>query len=192
MRFPHPLTLLLGAVIIAAALTWILPAGEFERAEHPETGREVVVAGSYHRVERAPVGPFDTIVALPRGMIEAADVIFLVFLVGGAFMVIDRTGAFQAGLDRLVRRARRMLPRSAGRCGRARGRVVVDGVRRRGGAACAACETHRAPAPEGEREREEYRAVRGAREQLDVGDALRDADLEGIDGAEGGTHGGGA
>ncbi|HUF13709.1 MAG TPA: hypothetical protein VMN78_11455 [Longimicrobiales bacterium] len=103
MRFPHPLTLLLGAVVIAAALTWILPAGEFERSEHPETGREIVVAGSYHRVERAPVGPFDAIVALPRGMIEAADVIFLVFLVGGAFMVVDRTGAFQAGLDRLVR-----------------------------------------------------------------------------------------
>ncbi|HUF11718.1 MAG TPA: Na+/H+ antiporter NhaC family protein [Longimicrobiales bacterium] len=103
MRFPHPLTLLLGAVIIAAVLTWVLPAGEFERAEHPETGREIVVAGSYHRVEADPVGPFEAIVALPRGMIEAADVIFLVFLVGGAFMVIDRTGAFQAGLDRLVR-----------------------------------------------------------------------------------------
>lgn len=103
MRFPHPLTLLLAAVAIAAVLTWILPAGEFVRVEHPETGREVVQPGSYHAVEGDPVGPFEALVALPRGMIEAADVIFLVFLVGGAFMVIDRTGAFQTGLDRLVR-----------------------------------------------------------------------------------------
>lgn len=103
MRFPHPLTLLLGAVVIAAVLTWILPGGEFERIEHPETGREVVVAGSYHRVDAEPVGPFDAIIALPRGMVEAGEVIFLVFLVGGAFMVIDRTGAFRAGLDRVVR-----------------------------------------------------------------------------------------
>lgn len=102
-KFPHPLTLMLGAVAIAAVLTWVLPAGEFERVEDPATGREVVVAGSYHRVEADPVGPFDAIVALPRGLIEAADVIFTVFLIGGAFTVIDRTGAFRAAFERLIR-----------------------------------------------------------------------------------------
>ena len=102
MRFPHPLNLLLAAVAIAAVLTWILPAGRFERVEDPETGREVVVAGSYEHVERSPVGPFDALVALPRGMIEAADVIFTVFLLGGAFFVIDRTGTFRAAFERLI------------------------------------------------------------------------------------------
>ena len=103
MKFPHPLTLLLGAVVIAAVLTWVLPAGEFDRVEDPATGREVVVAGSYHRVDADPVGPFAAMVALPRGLIEAADVIFTVFLIGGAFTVIDRTGAFRAAFERLVR-----------------------------------------------------------------------------------------
>lgn len=103
MRFPHPLALMLGAVAIAALLTWVLPAGEFDREPHAETGREVVVSGSYHSVEGDRVGPFEALVALPRGMVEAAEVIFTVFLVGGAFTVVDRTGAFRAALERLVR-----------------------------------------------------------------------------------------
>ncbi|HEX6589854.1 MAG TPA: SLC13 family permease [Longimicrobiales bacterium] len=103
MKFPHPLVLMLGAVAIATALTWMLPAGEFDRTEDPATGREVVVPGSYERVDAEPVGLFDAIVALPRGLIEAADVIFTVFLIGGAFTVIDRTGAFRAAFERLIR-----------------------------------------------------------------------------------------
>ena len=89
-RLPHPLILLTVCVAIAAALTWILPAGEFERREDPDTHRTVVVAGTYHAVPRAPVGPFAAVVAIPRGFIEAGDVIVLVLLVGGAWFVVDR------------------------------------------------------------------------------------------------------
>ena len=111
-RLPHPLILLLIGVAVAAALTWILPAGEFERRDDPVTHRSVVVAGTYHAVPRAPVGPFAAIVAIPRGFVEAADVIAVVLFVGGAWVVVDRigllgrlvgwlVGAFrQRGLDR--------------------------------------------------------------------------------------------
>lgn len=101
-RFPHPLALLTACILLAAALTWVLPPGEFQRVEDAETGRTIVVAGTYAPVERAPVGPFAAIVAIPRGMIDAADVVFLVMLVGGAFVVIDRTGALRRGIDRLA------------------------------------------------------------------------------------------
>ena len=50
-RLPHPLILLLAAVVLAAVLTWILPAGSFDRRDDPATGRRVVVAGTYHPVE---------------------------------------------------------------------------------------------------------------------------------------------
>jgi uncharacterized ion transporter superfamily protein YfcC len=92
LRFPHPLTLLVGCVFIAAALTWVLPAGRFERREDPATGRSVVVAGTYTRVEARPVGPFEAVVAIPKGIVDAASVIGLVFLIGAAFTVIERTG----------------------------------------------------------------------------------------------------
>ncbi|HEU4559980.1 MAG TPA: hypothetical protein VFS20_19175 [Longimicrobium sp.] len=103
VRFPHPLILLVGGVLLAALLTWILPAGEYTRTRDPVTGRDVVVAGTYHTVAAQPVGPFDALVAIPQGMVEAADVIFFVFLVGGAFAVVERTGALTRGMNGLLR-----------------------------------------------------------------------------------------
>ena len=103
---PHPLVLLAGCVILAAAASYVLPAGQFDRSEDEATGRSVVVAGTYHAVERAPVNLFDAMVALPRGMAEAAEVIFLVFLIGGAFTVVDETGALRRGVTSLVRTLR--------------------------------------------------------------------------------------
>ena len=103
-RFPHPLTLLVGCLLLAALLTHLLPAGRFERREDPVTGRTVVVAGTYAPAEPAPVSAFRALVAIPRGMADAAGVIFYVFLVGGAFAVVERTGALARMVDWLVTR----------------------------------------------------------------------------------------
>ncbi|HET7462632.1 MAG TPA: hypothetical protein VFJ82_15365 [Longimicrobium sp.] len=103
IRFPHPLILLVAGVLLAALLTWVLPAGEYQRTHDPATDRDVVVAGTYHAVTPAPVGPFDALVAIPQGMVEAGDVIFFVFLVGGAFAVVEATGALTRGMDGLLR-----------------------------------------------------------------------------------------
>lgn len=104
LRFPHPLTLLVGCVFLAAALTYLLPAGQYQRRDDPVSGRKVVVAGTYRRVPPSPVGPFPAFVAIPRGMASAGSVIFLVFMAGGAFTVVDRTGALRAMIHWLVRR----------------------------------------------------------------------------------------
>lgn len=104
MRFPHPLVLLVACLLGAAALSHLLPAGQFDRRDDPATGRSVVVAGTYHRVPPAPVSAFDAIVAIPRGMADAAAVVFYVFLVGGAFAVVERTGASTRLIQRLVAR----------------------------------------------------------------------------------------
>lgn len=68
------------------------------------TGRDVVVAGTYHHVDRQPVGPFEALVAIPKGLAAAGSVVFLVFLVGGAFTVVDETGALRQAVGWLVRR----------------------------------------------------------------------------------------
>ncbi len=93
MRFPHPLVLLLGCIALATLATHLLPAGEFSRRDDPVTGRSVVVAGTYHAVPPTPVGAFEAVVAIPRGMADAGAVIFYVFIVGGAFGAVERTGA---------------------------------------------------------------------------------------------------
>src|SRR5688500_2943964 len=102
--FPHPLTLLIGCVLLAAALTWVLPAGQYQRREDPATGRNVVVAGTYARLAPQPVGPFEAVTAIPKGIVDAASVIALVFLIGGGFTVVERTGTFLRLVNGLVRR----------------------------------------------------------------------------------------
>jgi len=103
-RFPHPLTLLVGAVLVAALASHLLPAGEYDRRDDPASGRRVVVPGTYHVVPPRPVSTFQALVAIPRGLGDAAPVIFFVFLIGGAFTVVDETGALRQGVDWLVRR----------------------------------------------------------------------------------------
>ena len=106
LRMPHPFVLLVGCIVIATILSYVLPAGEYERRADPATGRNVVVAGSYHPVPPRPVGPFEMLIAVPKGMIDAGSVVFLIFLAGGAFSVIDRTGAFQSAVHWLADRFR--------------------------------------------------------------------------------------
>jgi uncharacterized ion transporter superfamily protein YfcC len=104
LSFPHPLTLLTAGILAAAFASHFLSAGQYERRSDPVTGREVVVAGTYHHVDSRPVGPFAALVAIPKGLAAAGSVIFLVFLVGGAFTVVDETGALRQAVGWLVRR----------------------------------------------------------------------------------------
>jgi uncharacterized ion transporter superfamily protein YfcC len=107
LELPHPLILLLACVAAAAALTWVLPAGAFDRRDDPATGRRVVVAGTYHPVPRAPVGPLAAAIAVPRGFVASADVIAVVLFVGGAWVVVDRLGTLPALVAVLVARFKR-------------------------------------------------------------------------------------
>jgi uncharacterized ion transporter superfamily protein YfcC len=106
-QFPHPLVLLTGCILLAAICSYLLPAGQFDRRDDALTGRPVVVAGTYHHVPQRPVGPFEAFVAIPKGLADAASVVFLVFLVGGAFTVVDETGALRQAVGWLVRRLQR-------------------------------------------------------------------------------------
>lgn len=106
IRFPHPLVLLVGFILLACLLSYVLPAGVFERRPDAATGRDVVVAGSYHRVPASPVSLWQALVDIPKGLFDAGSVIFLVFLAGGAFTVVDHTGALRHGVDWLLARFR--------------------------------------------------------------------------------------
>lgn len=103
-RFPHPLVLLTLCIFLVAGLSYLIPAGEFDRKTDPKTNREVVVAGTYHTTPPAPVNFWQAVLSIPRGMQDAASVIFLVFISGAAFGLVDQTGALRWGATRLVSR----------------------------------------------------------------------------------------
>lgn len=100
--FPHPLAILLFFIAGAAILTHVIPAGEYDRVLDNNTGREVVVANSYNQIESKPVSITETLVKIPEGIVFGADIVVLILIIGGAFVVIDKTGAFNEGLSSLI------------------------------------------------------------------------------------------
>ena len=86
----HVYVLLFAMCIVVALLTYVIPAGSYER--ETVDGQTIVVAGSYQLEERDPIGIFDLFNSVAKGWSQSASIIFLVFMVGGAIKVIEDTG----------------------------------------------------------------------------------------------------
>ena len=106
-RVPDSLVLIFGLIVLAQLASYLLPPGEYAR-----DGRQVV-EGTYHAVEADPLPPFTFLTAIPKGMAEAQDIIFFVFVVGGVISVVRATGAIDAfigsAIDRLAAKPGRLV-----------------------------------------------------------------------------------
>lgn len=107
-KMPDTIVLVFYMVLTAAALTWVVPSGEYVREWVEVDGqmKEVVVDDSFHYVERAPQ-LFSVFFALMKGFVDKADIIVFVLIVGGAFWILNGTGAIDRGVKAFVRRLRR-------------------------------------------------------------------------------------
>ena len=123
LRVPHVFPLLMGVILFCSLLTYVLPSGTYERAErqYGELTRTVVVPGTYRELPKyvslkgvligderegfaGPTSVLDFLAAVPRGMESAADIIFFIFVVGGVFGILTRTGAISAMIQSLITR----------------------------------------------------------------------------------------
>jgi uncharacterized ion transporter superfamily protein YfcC len=102
LKVPNTYVLIFGFVILAAILTYILPAGEYDMITDAVTGKSLIDPLSFHFVERNPTTLLNVLMSIPNGMVKSADIIFLIFIVGGAFQVIDDTGALRISISTLV------------------------------------------------------------------------------------------
>ncbi len=102
--FPHSYVIIVSLIIIAAALTWIIPSGEFDRVHIEGSKKMVVVADSFKYLDSSPVNLFEIPYKIMFGLKKYADIIFLVIIVGGAFNIIIQTGMFQAFADKLTKK----------------------------------------------------------------------------------------
>ena len=67
----------------------------------------MVESGTYHRLEGeefVTLQPAAFLTALPEGLAEAQDIIFLIFLVGGVIALLRESGAIDAFLHGAVKR----------------------------------------------------------------------------------------
>lgn len=101
-RIPHAVTILFIIIVFMTLLTYLLPAGNYERVE--VDGRNRVVPGSYETVSSTPVGLFDMFRALPLGFAEAVEIIFIVLAGGIMFGMMEKTMAVENSIGTLVRK----------------------------------------------------------------------------------------
>ena len=94
ITLPHIYILLFSIIVVCTILTWVLPAGEFDRVVNEATGRTVAVAGTFHTVEQSPVGIFQMFQAIYNGMCDAGSVTFFVFISYASINIIISSGAF--------------------------------------------------------------------------------------------------
>jgi uncharacterized ion transporter superfamily protein YfcC len=108
-RFPSAFTILFALIVLVAALTWIIPAGQYEREASEALGKDVPIAGTFAPTDAAPQGIFDVILAPIAGFYDpveyvarAIDVSLFVLIIGGFIGVVTATGAIDAGIARAM------------------------------------------------------------------------------------------
>ncbi len=89
-------------IMLATIATWVVPAGVYDRVLDPATNRQVVVAGSFHSVPQAPVGPWEMFKLLQKGFIDANVIILFILVVGGTFGLLAQTGSITALIAKAV------------------------------------------------------------------------------------------
>jgi uncharacterized ion transporter superfamily protein YfcC len=106
MRFPHVFSFLFLTVLVIFVLTWIIPAGEFER-ERVQVGGAAQVrvkAGTYHEVPPAPQMPWQIFLALEAGFSQSGGMIFMVFFCGAAIYILEKTGTVRVVFQRVLKK----------------------------------------------------------------------------------------
>lgn len=115
-RMPHPIVMMLLIILVAMGLTYTLDSGEFQRNGH------LVIPGTYKVLAKdrdlqnlASVNPLKStggkaypaslvsvFSAIPTGLVKSAPLVFMIMFIGGMFGVLRKSGALDAGIDRLL------------------------------------------------------------------------------------------
>ncbi len=91
IKIPNTYVIIFSLLIITTILTWVIPTGEYQRIV--VEGKKEVVNNSFHYEPGNPQGIGNLLMAPIRGFVDAALIIGLVFIVGGAFAVFQKTEA---------------------------------------------------------------------------------------------------
>ncbi len=121
IKIPHVFVLLAGVILFSSLLTYFVPSGHYDRQKKVvgSLTRNVVVPGSFKETAKhfslrglilgdaadgkaSPVSIVQFLSSIPRGMQEAADIIFFIFIIGGVFGILQRSGMIVAVLHKLL------------------------------------------------------------------------------------------
>lgn len=104
-KLPSSYTILILIVAVMAIMTWIIPAGQYQK---DEAGK--FITGTYEAVKQNQQGIWDVLMAPIRAMLghgetsKAIDVAFFILMVGAFLGVVNETGALDVGIASIVKR----------------------------------------------------------------------------------------
>ena len=93
--FPNTYVILFGLILLCAAVTWLLPGGQYV------TGVDGVPV--FQQAQSSPQ-TWQVFSALYHGFVKQAGIIVFILIVGGAFWILNATGAADFGIRRFISR----------------------------------------------------------------------------------------
>ena len=98
-KIPHTFVIVFSIIVLAAILTWVIPGGEFERhkVKIGENEREVITNNSFHYTENNPQ-TWQVFSAIFDGFVDKSGIIVFIFLIGGAFWIMNDSRAIDVGI----------------------------------------------------------------------------------------------
>lgn len=95
-KLPHVYIVLLMLMLFVSVLTYIVPAGQFVRVDG------AIDPNNFSYIANTPVGIFDFLKSIHAGFVNSAGIIGTLLLVSGALGVLQATGCFSAGIQKLI------------------------------------------------------------------------------------------
>ena len=102
-QIPHTYAIIFYIILFCAALTWIIPGGQYKESINA-AGEKTVV---YEAVEHVPQ-TWQVFSAFYKGFVDKADIIVFILIIGGAFWIVNDSKAFDIGTVSFLGRARKM------------------------------------------------------------------------------------
>jgi len=98
----NSVALLFFIIVFAAILTYIIPAGSYNRVLL--NGKNVVDPNSFKFIAATPASLFDIFVAVPSGMINGVSLLIVALLIGGGLGCIQEAGALNVGISHVIQK----------------------------------------------------------------------------------------
>ncbi|MGB3842468.1 MAG: hypothetical protein WBL11_08545, partial [Bacteroidales bacterium] len=102
-QFPHSYVIVFFIIIIATILTWIIPAGEFDKITIlTEQGQRTVIdANSYHKVPQQ-IQTWQIFSSIFDGIVDKIEIIAFIFIVGASFFLINKGKVLDVAIKKLL------------------------------------------------------------------------------------------
>lgn len=95
MKVPNTYVIIFVLLVLCAVVTWFVPGGQYLRADDGTL--------SYENVDAVPQ-TWQVFTAIYHGFVKQAGIIIFILVVGGAFWLLNATGAVNAGIGRFIAR----------------------------------------------------------------------------------------